>query len=85
MRGADRGGLLWFFILLGAICGSLIGDIAGDSIKGLSFLRASYTIGTSSPFVFNLKVMFITIGLNLNINIMTIVGIILAIILYRRY
>jgi hypothetical protein len=85
MRGGERREFLWFFILLGAISGSLIGDFVGDNIKGLAFLKTSYPIGTSSPFVLNLKVMVITIGLNLNMNIMTIIGIILAIILYRRY
>lgn len=85
MRGGEKRGFLWLFILLGAISGSLIGDVAGDRIKELSFLKTAYPIGTSSPLVLNLKVMVVTVGLNLNINMMTIIGIILAIILYRRY
>lgn len=84
MRGGERRDFLWFFVLLGAISGSLAGDVLGDNIRGLAFLKTSYAIGTSSPLILNLKVMILTIGLNLNINIMTIVGIILAIILYRR-
>jgi hypothetical protein len=85
MTGGNRKGLLWFFILLGAISGSLIGDVIGNNFKYLSFLKTAYSVGTSSPLVLNLKVMVITLGLNLNINIMTIMGIILAIILYRKY
>ncbi len=85
MRGAEKGiSFLWFIIFLGAVCGSLLGDVLGNSLSFLSFLKNSYTIGMSTPIVLNLKVMDITLGLNFNINIMTIIGIILAIILYRR-
>lgn len=85
MRGAEKSiGFLWFIIFLGAVCGSLAGDILGNNLSSLSFLKNSYAIGMSTPVVLNLKVMDITLGLNFNINIMTIIGIILAIILYRR-
>jgi hypothetical protein len=76
---------LWFIIFLGAVCGSLIGDVLGNSLHILSFLRTSYTIGTATPVILDLKVMSLTLGLNFNINFVTIIGIIMAIILYRRY
>ncbi|MDW8799870.1 MULTISPECIES: DUF4321 domain-containing protein [Clostridium] len=86
MRGVEKGiSFLWFIIFLGAVCGSLIGDILGSSLSILNFLKDSYAIGTSTPIILNLKVMVLTLGLNFNINIMTIIGIIVAIILYRRY
>ncbi|NMM64529.1 DUF4321 domain-containing protein [Clostridium sp. P21] len=86
MRGAEKSiSFLWFIIFLGAVCGSLIGDILGNNLSFLSFLRNSYTIGTSTPISLNLKVMIVTLGLNFNINIMTIIGIIMAIILYKRH
>lgn len=86
VRGVEKGiSFLWFIIFLGAVCGSLIGDILGNSLSILSFLKDSYAIGTSTPIILNLKVMTLTLGLNFNINIMTIIGIIMAIILYRRY
>ncbi|MBV7273079.1 DUF4321 domain-containing protein [Clostridium thailandense] len=85
MRGAEKSiSFLWFVIFLGAVFGSLIGDILGSSLGILSFLRNSYSIGMSTPIVLNLKIMVLTLGLNFNINIMTIIGIIMAIILYRR-
>jgi hypothetical protein len=86
LRGAEKSiGFLWFIIFLGAVGGSLVGDILGNNLSFLSFLKNSYAIGMSTPIVLNLKVMDITLGLNFNINIMTIIGIIMAIILYRRH
>lgn len=86
VRGAEKSrSFLWFVIFLGAICGSLAGDILGDRLSILSFFKNSYSVGMSTPIVLNLKVMVLTLGLNFNINIMTIIGVIMAIILYRRY
>ena len=74
-----------FFILTGAISGSLIGDLLGNNVGALKFLKSTYTIGTSNPMLIDFKVFAVTFGINFNINIMSIIGIILAIILYRKY
>ncbi|MCB2292513.1 DUF4321 domain-containing protein [Clostridium algoriphilum] len=74
-----------FFILLGAISGSFIGELLGDNMNALEFLKSTYTIGMSNPMLIDLKVLSITFGINFNINIMSIIGIILSIILYRKY
>lgn len=85
MRGSEKSiGFLIFVILLGAICGSLIGDLLGANINALKFLRNIYTIGTSKPLTLDLKVLSLSFGINFNINLMSILGIILAIILYRK-
>lgn len=78
-------GMVLFIILLGAISGNFIGDILGNSVKTLSFLKITYPIGTSSPLVLNLKVVKLTLGIDFSMNLMGIVGIILAIVLYRKY
>lgn len=77
-------GFLIFIILLGGISGSLIGDLLGSSIKALQFLKNVYRIGTASPITLDLKVVSLSFGLNFNINLMAIIGIIVAIILYRK-
>ena len=85
MRGSEKSiGFLIFVILLGAICGSLIGDLLGANINALKFLKNIYTIGTSKPLTLDLKVLSLSFGINFNINLMSILGIILAIILYRK-
>lgn len=85
MRGSEKSiGFLIFVILLGAICGSLIGDLLGANINALKFLKNIYTIGTAKPLTLDLKVLSLSFGINFNINLMSILGIILAIILYRK-
>jgi hypothetical protein len=85
LKGSGKSSIFFvFLVLLGALTGSLLGEMLGD-ITVLKFLKHVYTIGTSSPVTLNLRVVTFTIGLNLNMNIMSIIGVIVAIILYRKY
>lgn len=85
MKNSERRiGYFIFIILLGAISGTFIGDVLGSNIKALEFLKKTYEIGINmNPL--NLKVLVITFGMDININIMSIIGIVLAIIIYRNY
>jgi len=83
-NGEKHIGFFIFVILLGAILGRFIGDVIGNSITQLSFLKNVYTIGTKSPINLDLNVLAITFGINFNISIMSIFGVILAIIIYKR-
>ena len=86
MKSAERKNPYFvFFIMIGAISGSCIGELLGDNMVALKFLKSTYTIGTTNPMLIDFKVFAVTFGINFNINIMTIVGVILAIILYRKY
>lgn len=85
VRSNEKGRFLVFVVLLGAIFGSFIGDILGSNIKALSFLKSTYAIGTSNPFILNLKVAQFTFGFNFYINIFAIVGVVLAVLIYRKY
>ena len=85
MRSTNKStGFLIFVLLLGGIAGSLIGDLLGSHIGMLQFLRNVYKIGTSNPITLDLKVVSLSFGLNFNINLMAIIGLIVAIILYRK-
>ncbi|WP_376769030.1 DUF4321 domain-containing protein [Clostridium psychrophilum] len=86
MKSAERKNTSFiFFIMLGAISGSFIGELLGNNMNALDFLKSTYTIGMSKPMLMDFKVFAITFGINFNINIMSIIGIVLAIILYRKY
>ncbi|WP_081923202.1 DUF4321 domain-containing protein [Clostridium amazonitimonense] len=82
--GKNRG-LFILVIFIGAILGNFLGDFIGNKFQSLEVLKSVYNIGLTTPLHLNLKVLEITFGVNFNFNIMSIFGVILAIILYRKY
>nr|WP_207717286.1 DUF4321 domain-containing protein [Clostridium acetobutylicum] len=73
-----------FLSLIGCVGGSLVGDILGEHFTKIDFLKKAYSIGTVKPLVIDLKVLNFTLGLNFNVNLMSILGIIVAIIIYSK-
>lgn len=71
-------------LLIGGVGGTLIGDILGNEFPKLSFLKVSYGMGTAKPFVIDLDILRFTFGININVNLMSIICMILAIIIYRK-
>lgn len=74
-----------FITLLGAISGSFIGQFLGNTFTSLEFLGKTYAIGFQNPLIMDLKVIQLTFGFNFSINIMSIIGIILAIVIYKKF
>ncbi|MFD3157641.1 DUF4321 domain-containing protein [Haloimpatiens sp. FM7330] len=85
MKKEKKEGYFWFVIILAGICGKLIGDILGSNVKSLYFLKKVYSIGFTTPICLDLNIIQFTFALKINVNIMSILGIILAIIYYRKY
>lgn len=75
--------LLILFILSGLVIGGLIGELAGK-IDFLWWLSYGQSFGLSSPIQLNLSIVQITFGLMLKINIASIVGMLLAIVIYKK-
>ena len=84
MRGAGNKNswALFLLILAGIVLGGFIGMLAGDT-GGLSWLNYGQTFGLSEPVVLNLGILVITFGLSVRITIASIIGMVLAIIIYR--
>ncbi|SUY47772.1 membrane protein [Clostridium putrefaciens] len=78
-------GLFILVIFIGGILGNFLGEFISNNLKSLEIFKIVYNIGLTNPIHLNLKIVEITFGMNFNLNIMSIVGVILAIILYRRY
>ena len=75
----------WFLIVLvcaGLVIGGLIGQLASQ-VSWLSWLAYGQEFGLSTPVNLDLQVINITFGLMFKINIASILGIVIAIFLYR--
>lgn len=75
--------ILVLFILSGLVIGGLLGELAGQ-VDFLWWLSYGQSFGLSSPIELNLNIVQITFGLMFKINIASIIGLIIAIIIYRK-
>ena len=75
--------ILLLFILSGLVIGGLLGEFAKD-ISFLSWLSYGQSFGLSNPIELDLGVVKITFGLMVNIKIASIVGLLIAIFVYRK-
>lgn len=71
------------FLLAGLVVGGLIGKLA-SGIPWLWWLSYEQSFGLESPLVLDLNVLKLTFGLMVNINVASIIGMILAIFIYRK-
>ena len=84
MKGTGRKNAwaLFLLILSGIVLGGFIGMLA-EGISWLSWLSYGQSFGLDAPIVLNLGVLLITFGLSIKISIASIVGILIAILIYR--
>lgn len=75
--------ILILFILSGLVIGGLLGELASH-VNWLWWLAFGQEFGLESPIVLNLNVLKITFGLIFKINIASIIGMALAIFIYRK-
>lgn len=75
--------ILLVFILAGLVIGGLLGQLA-ENIDFLWWLSYGQSFGLSTPIQLDLNVIQITFGLMLKINIASIIGVIIAILIYRK-
>jgi len=71
---------LIILILVGSIIGSILGKIFSSSLPILNF---GDTIGFG-PTTFDLNIITLTLGFSANLTLAGIIGIIIAIIAYRK-
>ena len=75
--------ILILFILSGIVVGGLLGELASQ-VDFLWWLSYGQEFGLSNPITLNLQVITLTFGLMFKINIASIIGMILAIFIYRK-
>lgn len=85
MSGAANKGkwTLLLILLSGIVLGGFIGYLCRD-VSWLSWLSYGQTFGLATPVVLDLGIMILTFGLTISINIASILGIVLGIIIYKK-
>lgn len=77
MRGKNNWAC-FLMILAGIVIGGFIGNLFPNT-----FLNYGQSFGLTSPFILDLGILVLTFALNIKITIASIIGIVIAIIIYR--
>ena len=75
--------ILLVFILSGLVVGGLLGELA-KSVDWLWWLGYGQSFGLEEPLILDLSVIKVTFALMFKINIASIIGMALAIAIYRK-
>ncbi len=76
------------FVVVGAILGGILGELMRqvELFSGIvPYLVTTYPVFSIQPFTVNLYVIQLTLGLSFAPNLMSILGIVLAVFLFRKY
>lgn len=85
--GAQRGiGLVLLVVVAGLAIGSLFGELIGGVTSGWAheLFTKGPTIGLTSPATLDLRFLSVTFGLALKVNVVGILGIIVAALTLRK-
>ncbi len=74
--------ILLLMLLAGIVLGSFLGNLA-QGVSGLSWLNYGQSFGLDSPLVLNFGVLIITFGLSVRITMASIIGVAMALLIYR--
>lgn len=80
---AKNGWVLLIMLLSGIVLGGFIGMLA-QNVGGLSWLNYGQGFGIETPIVLDLGILVLTFGLTIHISIASIIGVVLAILIYRK-
>ena len=75
--------ILLIFLLSGLVIGGLLGELA-NRVEWLWWLSYGESFGLSTPVTLDLSVLKITFSCMIKINVASILGMVLAVIWYRK-
>jgi hypothetical protein len=86
--GAPRGvGLILLIVVAGLVVGSLLGELLGSLLpagRAQDLITRGPTIGLTPPVTLDLRFLTLTFGLSLKVNLVGVVGIVIAALTLRR-
>ena len=74
--------ILLIMLLAGIVLGGFMGQMA-EGIPWLGWLNFGQSFGLDSPLVVNFGILVITFGLTIKITMASIIGVAIALIIYR--
>ena len=88
MASASRGiGLILLVLLVGLTVGAFLGELVGALLPAgfwHNLLSRGPMVGLTSPATLDLRFLSLTLGLALKINLMAVVGVVVAALLLRK-
>ena len=87
-RFGSSNGLCVLYVVVGAVLGGLLGELMkmSEMFSGVvPYLVTSYPVFDMTPVTVNLYVLRFTLGLAFAPNLMSILGVVLAIYLFKKY
>lgn len=80
---SKNGWVLLIMLLSGIVLGGFVGMLTAN-VSGLSWLNYGQSFGLENPIVLDLGLLILTFGLTIHISIASILGVVIAIIIYRK-
>ena len=74
--------LNFFLICIGIVVGSMVADLTAG-ISGLSWLSYGLDFGLTSPFVLDMSVFHLTLGISVKITISSVIFVAISLVLGR--
>ena len=74
--------ILLIMLLAGIVLGGFMGQLA-EGISWLNWLNYGQSFGLNSPLVIDFGILVITFGLSIQITMASVIGLALALIIYR--
>ena len=74
--------VLLILLLTGVVLGGFIGNVT-EGIPALSWLSFGESFGLNTPLVLDFGILVVTFGLSIRITMAGIIGVVLALLVYR--
>ena len=75
--------LFWIMLFSGILLGGLLGQLANE-VPFLSWLAYGQSFGLEQPFVLDLGILNLSFGIMFDLNVASIIGVLLSIFIYRK-
>lgn len=83
-RSLKSGWYLVALLLIFGLAGAAIGELITSNASQLSFISRSMVVGMTNPLVLDLHFIQLTFGINFNVNIASLVGMLLGFLIYKK-